>query len=365
MLARAERPSRLGLALVALLGLLGVAYVKWWPYGRRLATGDLAFGRPLIDVAPLDYALRYAAEVWPALALGIFLAAAVEAALPRSWVVERLGRVSVRAAALGGLASLPTMLCTCCAAPVAVGLRRGGSSAGAALAFWLGNPLLNPAVLAFLLLALPWPFAALRLAAGVVIVFGLCHLVGRLAPAPVDALAPRTDAEAGGARSVPRIALRYALVLVPEWIVLALAVGAARAWLVPAVHGVPANDPLALAVAAVGGALFVIPTAGEVPIAQALLGLGVGAGPVAAALVTLPALSLPSLVMVRRAFPARALVATAALVVIVGALAGLAAEALIPPDSAGAARSGGVTKTMSFEAVFPREGRCLEAIVRL
>jgi uncharacterized membrane protein YraQ (UPF0718 family) len=62
----------------------------------------------------------------------------------------------------------------------------------------------------------------------------------------------------------------------------------------------------------------VIPTAGEIPIIQGLLAAGVGTGPVGALILTLPALSLPSMLMIRRAFPARVIVATGLAVAAMG-----------------------------------------------
>jgi len=53
---------------------------------------------------------------------------------------------------------------------------------------------------------------------------------------------------------------------------------------------------------AVAGTPFVIPTAGEVPIVQAMVALGMGAGPAGALIMTLPAVSLPSLAMLSRIF---------------------------------------------------------------
>lgn len=308
----------------AALAVAGLALVKWWPYGRRFASADLSFGRSLLDAPPLEYATRYVGLVWPAMVLGILLAAAVESLLPRSWLVSLLGRVSLRSSALGGLTALPAMMCSCCAAPVAVGLRRSGVSSGAALAFWIGSPTLNPAVLAFLLFTLPWQFAVLRLVAGVVLVFGVCHLVSRLAP---GATATLPVAEGGPQRFLPAVT-RYTLTLVPEWIALGVVLGFARAWLLPAIPATTSAEALPLALAAVGGTLFMIPTAGEIPIAQALLASGFGAGVVAALVVTLPAISLPSIAMVWRAFGARVLVPTAALVAAIGALTGTAAIAL-------------------------------------
>ncbi len=55
------------------------------------------------------------------------------------------------------------------------------------------------------------------------------------------------------------------------------------------------------------GTLFVIPTAGEVPIVQVLQHVGLGTAGAAALLLTLPAVSLPSLAMLGRAVPVRVL----------------------------------------------------------
>jgi uncharacterized membrane protein YraQ (UPF0718 family) len=82
---------------------------------------------------------------------------------------------------------------------------------------------------------------------------------------------------------------------------------------------------LALALA---GMLFVIPTAGEVPIVQAMLALGMGVGPAAALLFTLPPVSLPSMAMLGRSLPWRLLLSLAAAVVAFGVLAGLIAAGL-------------------------------------
>jgi len=81
-----------------------------------------------------------------------------------------------------------------------------------------------------------------------------------------------------------------------------LLLGAARAWLFPHVDASIGNEWLWLVGLAVAGLLFVIPTAGEVPIVQAMLSLGMAAGPAAALLMTLPPVSLPSLAMVARSF---------------------------------------------------------------
>ncbi|WP_330461540.1 hypothetical protein OIB37_34525 [Streptomyces sp. NBC_00820] len=117
------------------------------------------------------------------------------------------------------------------------------------------------------------------------------------------------------------------LVLVPEYLVVVLLVGAFRGRLLPLSRngvgeGVPAVFVVVL-VAVVLGTLFVIPTAGEIPVVQGLAVLGLPSGVLGALLITLPAISLPSMVMVARAFGWRTTLGTAALVVLAGVPGGV------------------------------------------
>ena len=175
-----DRRLLAGVLLTAGLFVAGLAWAKWWPYA--LKTDDLAASRAwdggaLVDVArdaptwwqgAWEFTLAYTDAVWQALVIGLLLAAAIDALLPR----ERLGRALSRrsstvGAALAGAASLPSMMCTCCASPVAVSLRRSVVPLPSVVAYWLGNPVLNPAVLVFLALVGPWEWAATRLVVGV------------------------------------------------------------------------------------------------------------------------------------------------------------------------------------------------------
>jgi uncharacterized membrane protein YraQ (UPF0718 family) len=103
------------------------------------------------------------------------------------------------------------------------------------------------------------------------------------------------------------------------------AVGALHGWLFPfdghiAVWGV--------LLAAVVGTLIVIPTAGEIPILQGLAATGAGPGLLGTLLIALPAVSLPSLVMVARALTLRVTVLTAIAVAATSLVGGLLLWAL-------------------------------------
>lgn len=214
---------------------------------------------------------------------------------------------------------------------MAVGLRKRGAAVGSTLALWLGNPTLNPAVLAFIVLTLGWGWAVLRLVVGAALVLAAAWVAVRLTPhaeaadpvvAPSDpSLPPSGHWTILWLRSFGRLALW----LTPEYLVMVALLGAARAFLFPAGLHLDASVWTLIAVA-IAGTLFVIPTSGEVPIVQTMLAAGISAAPAGVLLLTLAPLSLPSLLMLSRVVPGRALAAAAVLTVAAGVVAGLAAR---------------------------------------
>jgi uncharacterized protein len=345
-----RRPgSAFAITLFALIAIIGLYYVKWSPYYHRafVAADTHSIGHSILTgtdplppqaswQAALGYAGAYAKAIWQALVLGLLLGSAVQTLLPTHWVARLLGSAGMKSVAAGGLLALPGMMCTCCAAPVVVGLRARQASPGAAVAFWLGNSVLNPATLVFMGFVLGWHWTALRLTLGAVLVFGGGWLVNRQAT-PAERSAAREQLEAFAAAASQqgnrfaqwlKLLAQMTLRLVPEYAVLVLLLGAARAWLFPHVGPEVDNAFWWILAFAIAGTLFVIPTAAEVPIVQAMLSFGVAAGPAAALLMTLPPISVPSLAMTARALGVRAQATLVLMVVATGVVAGLAAVAL-------------------------------------
>jgi uncharacterized membrane protein YraQ (UPF0718 family) len=313
--------------------VIGLWFVKWQPYyGKALLAAETHnIGHSLLaDVQghPLKAAWRYAQiyflAVWKAAVLGIILGSLIQVLIPRRWLLTLFGKGRFSGPLLAAMFSLPGMMCTCCAAPVAVGMRKCSVPASSTLAFWLGNPLLNPATLIFMGFVLGWQFSAIRLVIGLVTVFSVAFVVQKMMADEIIRLLP--EPLPVDERSFLQ---RWAASLwslfwqtVPVYLLAVLALGAAQVWLFPHTQGTVDNSLWWVVAMAVAGALFVIPTAAEIPIVQTMMLAGMGIAPALALLITLPALSVPSLIMLRRAFPAKALWLTLGLVILCGILTG-------------------------------------------
>jgi uncharacterized protein len=103
--------------------------------GKSILMGSAAQAPAASWNSALDFALAYGKAIWQAMILGLLLGSAVQEFAPRAWIGRQLGRSDVRSVTWGGLLAIPAMMCTCCAAPVVIGLRRANASAAAAVAF--------------------------------------------------------------------------------------------------------------------------------------------------------------------------------------------------------------------------------------
>ncbi|WP_223596446.1 permease [Neobacillus bataviensis] len=327
--------------LFIIIAAAGLWYVKWFPYYNKaiLAATTHSIGSSILgDKANLQgvswsgawaYAVIYFTAVWKAAILGILLGSLLQVLLPANWLLKVLGKTSFGSTAIAGLAAIPGMMCTCCAAPMAVGLRKKNVSVGASLAFWLGNPTINPATLIFMTFVLSWKFTLLRLIFGIILTFGVSFLANRFAPnvksADIDKMIEKVEIEVSGSfitRWIKSIGSMI-LYIVPAYVLSILLMGAIKVWLFPHIGEDAANSLITVIGFAITGMLFVIPTAAEIPIIQTFMSFGLGGGPAAALLITLPSISLPSLIIVARSFPKRVLFFTAGSVVVLGILSGI------------------------------------------
>ena len=244
---------------------------------------------------------------------------------------RRLGIGNVMAASLG----VVTPFCSCSAVPLFIGFLSAGVPLGVTFSFLIAAPMVNEIALALLLGLFGWKVAALYLGLGlsVAIVAGL--VIGRIGMERhledwVRQMQSSQSAnyEAGQLTWPERIDAGVAHVKeivgrVWRWVLLGIAVGAA-------IHGYVPQDLLAsimgrdapwwsLPAAVLLGVPMYSNAAGIIPVVEALLGKGAALGTVLAFMMSVIALSLPEMIILRKVLKLP-LIATFAGVVAAGIL---------------------------------------------
>jgi len=239
------------------------------------------------------------------------------------------GVANVMAASLG----IVTPFCSCSAVPLFIGFVQAGVPLGVTLSFLIAAPMVNEVALVLLFGLFGWQIALLYLALGLTVAIVAGWIIGRLKMERhledwVRDM-PRLRAQAGAMQLtlVERIEAGFAAVRtivgkVWPYILAGIAIGAA-------IHGWVPQDfmasfmgrdawwsvPLAVAI----GVPMYTNAAGIIPIVQALLAKGAALGTVLAFMMSVIALSLPEIVILRKVLKPR-LIATFVAVVASGIL---------------------------------------------
>lgn len=234
------------------------------------------------------------------------------------------------AAALG----IITPFCSCSAVPMFLGFVSAGVPLGVTFSFLIASPMINEVALGLLLALAGWKVAAAYLSFGLAIAIvagwtiGRLHLEHWLEPwvqtlraAPAELPAQRRSAAdriAAGVDAVKDIVGKVWL-----WVVAGIAVGAF-------IHGYVPDGVLAalmgrdawwsVPAAVLVGVPMYSNAAGIIPVVQALLEKGAAIGTVLAFMMSITALSLPEMIILRKVLSLR-LIAVFAAVVAAGILA--------------------------------------------
>ncbi len=244
---------------------------------------------------------------------------------------RRLGLGNVMAATLG----IVTPFCSCSAVPLFIGFLSAGVPLGVTFSFLIAAPMVNEIALALLFGLFGWKVAALYLGLGLTVAITAGLVIGRMGmeehledwvramqgtqSAAFDPAKPCWDERvASGLAHVKSIVGK-----VWPYILLGIAVGAA-------IHGYVPEDFMAsimgkeapwwsLPAAVAIGVPMYSNAAGIIPIVEALLGKGAALGTVLAFMMSVIALSLPEMIILRKVLKPR-LIATFASVVAAGIL---------------------------------------------
>lgn len=236
---------------------------------------------------------------------------------------KREGVGNVLAAGLG----VATPFCSCSAVPAFIGFVKAGVPLGVTLSFLIASPLVNEIAVGLLWTAFGWRVALLYVTAGLTIAIVAGWALGRLRPerwvepfvlAPSLLASPQGGA-AGIAARTPTMQerVRTALTEVREilgkvwpYLLVAVALGAAIHGWVPAdlIARVAGESNPAGVLAAVGlGVPLYSNAAGALPLVEVLAAKGVPMGTLLAFMMSVVALSLPEMVLLRRVLKPRLL----------------------------------------------------------
>lgn len=241
---------------------------------------------------------------------------------------EGLGNV------LAALLGVVTPFCSCSAVPLFIGFVSAGVPLGVTFSFLIAAPMVNEVALGLLFGLVGWKVALTYLAFGLAVAIVSGFVIGRLqlegwlqewvcniragaAAPPASEFSPVDRIRAG------LVAVRDIVGRVWPWIIIGIAAGAV-------IHGYVPSDLMAtimgrdaswsVPAAVIAGIPMYSNAAGIIPVVEALIGKGAPLGTVIAFMMSVIALSLPEMIILRQVLTAR-LIAVFIGVVGVGILA--------------------------------------------
>ncbi|WP_392336440.1 permease [Loktanella salsilacus] len=221
------------------------------------------------------------------------------------------GRSGIGANILGALLGTITPFCSCSSIPLFIGFTAAGLPLGVTFSFLISSPLVDMASVILLASIFSWPIALAYVGVGLLVAVIGGTIIGKLGMEDqVEEFvrnAPVTDAdETMTKRERIDFAREQVLDIVKKvwpYVLIGVGIGAAIHNWVPAetISALLGQDKWwAVPVATVVGIPMYADIFGTLPIAEALVGKGVGLGTVLAFMMAVTALSLPSLIMLKR-----------------------------------------------------------------
>lgn len=263
--------------------------------------------------ASLQFFIYDTIKIFALLSALIFAISYVQSYFPP----ERTKRILGRFGGLGGMAlaallGTVTPFCSCSSIPLFIGFTAAGLPLGMTFAFLISSPLVDLASVMLLASVFNWEIALAYVAVGLLLAIGGGFVIGRLKPErhvePFVFGSHLADADLPELSRRERVAFardQVGDIVKRVWLYVLAGVGIGAV-----IHGwIPADlisvvlgsgNPFAVIVAALVGVPMYADIFGTLPVAEALVSKGVGLGTVLAFMMAVTALSLPSLIMLKK-----------------------------------------------------------------
>ncbi len=268
-------------------------------------------------------------KIFILLSVLIFVISYIQSHFPPERTRKILGRFrGVGANTLGALLGTVTPFCSCSSIPLFIGFTSAGLPIGVTFSFLISSPLVDLASVLLLASIFNWKIAIAYVAVGLILavvggtIISKMKLEKYVEPFIFENQSGQIDAPEMTRRDRVRFAKDQVVFIIKKvWLYILIGVGIGAAihnWIpqdiILAVLG--NNNPFSVAIATLVGAPMYADIFGTLPIAEALVLKGVGIGTVLSFMMAVTALSLPSLILLKKVVKTKLLLIFAGIVVV-------------------------------------------------
>jgi len=313
-------------------------------FANALAFGVLGLDPSSHAGAAVQFFIMDVAKIFVLLFVVIYAMGLLRALVAPERVREFIrGRPDWQARGLAVSLGAVTPFCSCSSVPLFIGFVEAGIPLGVTFSFLIASPMINEVAAVILVGILGWKLAALYVVAGLVVAWFGGIVMQRFRPERWvedyvwqiqvgKADLPKPDTTFAGRHHYALAEVREIVGRIWTWVLIGIGVGALFHGFVPAgwVSGNLGGDSWYTVPAAVvlGIPLYSNAT-GVIPVAEAMLGKGVAVGTTLALMMSVAALSLPEMLILRKVIQWQALALFAAVLAVAFTLVGWGFNAIV------------------------------------
>jgi uncharacterized membrane protein YraQ (UPF0718 family) len=259
----------------------------------------------------------------------IFVISYIQSYFPPERTKKILGRFKgLGANILSALLGTVTPFCSCSSIPLFIGFTNAGLPVGVTFSFLISSPLVDLGALIVLMSVFGAPIAFAYVIVGLVLAVAGGTLIDKLG---MDKYVEKFTSRAGNADlTSPELTRRDRLIYAREqmretvkrvwrYVLIGVGIGALIHNWIPAEwiqNVLGQNNPFSVLIATVVGIPMYADIFGTIPVAEALFAKGVGVGTILALMMSVTALSLPSIIMLKKVIKTKLLVSFVAIVAV-------------------------------------------------
>jgi len=278
--------------------------------------------------ASLHFFIYDVIKIFILLSVLIFVISYVQSYFPPERTRRILGgRSGIGANILGALLGTLTPFCSCSSIPIFIGFTAAGLPLGVTFSFLISSPLVDLASVILLASIFNWSIALTYVVVGLVVavvggtIIGHLHMEGQVETFVRTVAVNADEPELSRPERLAYAKEQVAEIIRRVWVYILIGVGIGAAihnWIpeVLIVGLIGQQNWWSVPLATLAGVPMYADIFGTLPIAEALVSKGVGLGTVLAFLMAVTALSLPSLIMLKRVVKMPLLIVFMAVVVL-------------------------------------------------